>query len=221
MDKPHKTLEKYAQPVFSGVTPEPSALRRTVYRFSALGLMAASTLWPAGAVQAQPTLTAAEAAAEDQRPELKDLLPQNRLVGKTRLTVWGFQVYDARLWAPPGVKADQLANQPFALELLYLRDFSNTDIAARSLTEMRRSASISEEQARTWTAEMLRVIPDVKKGDRIMGVSRPGNGALFIVNGKASGEIRDAEFARLFFGIWLSAKTSEPQMRNALLAGVM
>lgn len=158
-------------------------------------------------------------AAEDLRPELQDLLPGNRLIGKTRLTVWGFQVYDARLWATSTFRADRLASQPFALELSYLRDFTNIDIAERSLQEMRRSASISEEQAKSWTTEMLRVVPNVKKGDRIMGLHRPGESAAFFVNGKANGEIRDAEFARLFFGIWLSPKTSEPQMRSALLAG--
>jgi hypothetical protein len=31
------------------------------------------------------------------------------------------------------------------------------------------------------------------------------------------GDIRDAEFARLFFGIWLSPRSSEPAMRQALL----
>ena len=111
-----------------------------------------------------------------------------------------------------------MPSQSFALELAYLRDFANTDVAKRSILEMRRSAEISEAQAKAWTSEMLRVIPDVKKGDRIMGVNRPGVGALFLVNGKPSGEIRDTEFARLFFGIWLSPKTSEPKLRSALLA---
>ena len=173
--------------------------------------------------QTTPASPAAQAAVQlassDARPELRDLLPQQRLVGKTRLTVWGFQVYDARLWAAPGVTAEQLPSQPFALELAYLRDFDNTDIAARSLVEMRRSASISPAQAEAWTTAMLRVFPNIKKGDRIMGVNQPGIGALFLFNGKPAGEIRDTEFAHLFFGIWLSDKTSEPQMRDALLAG--
>jgi len=179
----------------------------------------------AGLAQAQTTPpplatpTIAPLAAADVRPELKDLLPQQVLVGKTRLTVWGFQVYDAKLWAPPGVTAGQLPSQPFALELAYLRDFDNADIAARSLVEMRRSASISPAQAEAWTAAMLRVFPMVKKGDRLTGVNQPGAGALFLFNGKPAGEIRDTEFARLFFGIWLSDKTSEPRMREALLAG--
>ena len=176
---------------------------------------------PAARAEAQEASSEIAMTAEDLRPELKELLPQSRLMGKSRLTVWGFEVYDARLWAQPGFKADSLPSQSFALELAYLRDFANGDVAERSIKEMRRSASISEAQAKAWVAEMLRVIPNVKKGDRVMGIHRPGAGALFMVNGKPSGEIRDAEFARLFFGIWLSPKTSEPKLRSALLGGAV
>ena len=164
-------------------------------------------------------ISAAPAPAEDARPELTGVLPQSRLVGKTRLTVWGFQVYDAKLWVQAGFKPEGFGTQPFALELAYLRDFASKDIAERSITEMRRSATVSDEQAAAWITQMQRVIPNIKKGDRIMGVHRPGTGATFLVNGKAAGDIRDAEFARLFFGIWLSTKTSEPKMRSALIAG--
>ncbi len=66
---------------------------------------------------------------------------------------------------------------------------------------------------------MTRVLPDVKKGDRVMGIHRPGVGAAFWVNSKATGEVRDAAFAKLFFGIWLAPATSEPALRSALLAG--
>lgn len=155
--------------------------------------------------------------AEDARAELDAVLPQHRLIGKGRLTVWGFQVYDARLWALPGFKPANLPSQPFALELAYLRGFDNQDIAERSIKEMRRSAGISDAQAKIWIDEMMRVLPAVKEGDRVMGVNRPGEGAQFLMNGKPAGEIRDAEFARLFFGIWLSPKTSEPKLRAALL----
>ena len=155
----------------------------------------------------------------DMRAEVAQALPTAKLVGKARLTVWGFDVYDARLWALPGFGAARYATEPLALELTYLRAFSAADIADRSLQEMRRSVPVSEAQAGQWKAQMLRVIPDVQKGDRILGIHKPGGGASFWVNGKAAGEIPDGEFARLFFGIWLSPKTSEPKMRDALLAG--
>jgi hypothetical protein len=173
----------------------------------------------AGAVLAQGGAPSAEEASVAVRPELKEALPQSQLVGKARLTIWGFEVYDARLWAPAGFAADSFASWPLALELAYLRDFAAKDVAERSLKEMRRSQAISEAQAARWRAELLRVIPNVSRGDRILGLHRPGVGAAFWVNGKSSGEIRDAEFARLFFGIWLSPQTSEPKLRAALLAG--
>lgn len=180
----------------------------------------AGLLCAAGAALAQAADPTSEgAAAPDARPELSQALPYARLVGTARLTVWGFQIYDAHLWAPAGFAAGRYATSPMALELRYLRNFKALDIAERSLKEMRRSQPISDAQAALWKADMLRVIPDVAKGERILGLYRPGRGAAFWINGKASGEIRDAEFARLFFGIWLSPKTSEPQMRTALLAG--
>jgi hypothetical protein len=161
----------------------------------------------------------AQAADVNQRSEIQEALPQARLVGQGRLTFWGLQVYDARLWANPGFTADGFATQPLALELSYLRGFDNQAVAERSISEMRRSAPISDEQAEKWKAAMTSVLPDVKKGDRVMGIHRPGVGASFWVNGKAAGEVRDAAFAKLFFGIWLAPATSEPALRSALLAG--
>ena len=188
--------------------------RRLLATLGALVLAsAASGLSRAQSVPGAPPVAASTMVA----PELKDALPQARLLGQTRLSVWGFKIYDARLWGLPGFNAQGYASQPVALELAYLRDFAASDIAERSLKEMGRSASVSAAQARQWTADMLRVFPNVKAGDRIMGVHRPGAGASFWVNGQRGGEIADAEFARLFFGIWLSPQTSEPAMRAALL----
>ena len=117
------------------------------------GLLIAALGYPAVA-QTTPN-------TDDARLELDALLPQHRLIGKGRLTMWGFQVYDARLWALPGFRSDNLPAHPFALELAYLRDFGSIDTAERSIKEMRRSASINDEKANTWMTAMQRVIPDI------------------------------------------------------------
>ncbi len=156
--------------------------------------------------------------------EVRAALPDAVAVGTSRLRVWGFQVYDATLWAAPGFQPSAYAKQSFALELRYLRDFSSADIARRSIDEMRRSASIDEAQSQRWQAAMRGVFPDVKAGDRITGIYRapsadaPVASASFVYNGQPTGQIRDGDFAPLFFGIWLSPKTSEPAMRQELLA---
>lgn len=174
----------------------------------------------AGAAAPAAAQTGTETTAGSARPaELLEALPQGRLLGGGRLRVFGFQVYDARLWAGPGFRADSFASQALALELSYLRAFEGQAIAERSITEMRRAAPVSDDLAGQWLAALRGVLPDVKKGDRIMGVHRPGVGAAFWMNGQPLGEIRDAAFAQRFFGIWLAPGTSEPGLRNALLAG--
>jgi hypothetical protein len=145
-------------------------------------------------------------------------VPQARVVGSTRLKVWGFDIYDAQLWAAPGFQAARYADSPLALELTYLRDFARADIARRSLAEMRRSAPISDAQATAWQQKLEAAFPDVRKGDRILGIYLPQTRtARFLTNGQPTGEVSDGDFARLFFGIWLSPQTSEPAMRRALL----
>jgi len=181
-------------------------------------LLAGAALAQSSAPPAAPQRIASPAAPVSSRPELS-VLPRARLIGQARLTVWGFDIYDARLWASAPFSAASFAASALALELNYLRNFQAIDIAERSLKEMRRSQPVSDAQAARWTADLLRVIPDVRKGDRITAVHRPGLGMAFWVNGRSSGEVLDADFARLFFGIWLSPDTSEPRMREALLAG--
>jgi hypothetical protein len=138
-------------------------------------------------------------------------------MGGTRLSVWGFQIYDAKLWVASAFRADDYARTGFALNLGYLRAFSGADIAHRSIKEMRTIGSISDAQAAQWLAQMEQLFPDVRSGDHLLGLYSPTGEASFSLNGKPLGSVRDPEFARLFFGIWLSPQTSVPAMRRALL----
>ncbi len=151
------------------------------------------------------------------RPEIRAVLADAKHTGSARLSIWGFEIYQANLWTVAGFSAQDYSQHAFALELEYLRNFSSEAIAKRSIQEMRRVGSFSASQSDQWLAQLRALIPDVQKGDRITGVNQPGVGTRFFVNAKATGEMRDAELARLFFGIWLSPQTSEPQLRQTLL----
>jgi len=146
-------------------------------------------------------------------------LPQAQAAGTARLAVWGFAVYDARLWVAPGFRQSAFDSHALALELTYLRAFTAADIARRSIEEMRRAGSFDAAQAQRWQAALAQLLPDVQPGDRLLGVHDPERGARFFHNGKPLGEIADARFSRLFFAIWLGPATSEPALRQALLAG--
>ena len=79
---------------------------------------------------------------------------------------------------------------------------------------------IPDAQAKVWQQKLEAAFPDVQKNDRILGIYLPQTRtARFLTNGQPTGEVSDGDFARLFFGIWLSPQTSEPAMRKALLAG--
>ena len=164
-----------------------------------------------------PLAARAQAPAVAPPAEVGTELPGPKLVGSGQLRFLGLRVYDARLWqgaAPLG--ADWVA-VPLALELEYARSLDGAKIAERSLTEMRRQGDIAAADGERWLGAMKQIFPDVKAGDRLTGVNVPGMGARFFINGRLKGDIRDPVFARLFFGIWLSAKTSEPSLRDALL----
>ena len=141
-----------------------------------------------------------------------------RLVGQGTMRFLGFEVYRARLWAQPGFDADQYSAHPLALELTYQRNFTAEAIAKRSIEEMRRVGSFTPQQATRWQQALQAALPDVKPGDRLLGLYQPGAGAVFKMGGRVVGEVPDAEFSRLFFGIWLSPQTSEPGLRQELIA---
>lgn len=158
-------------------------------------------------------------AADGVPPEVRAALPGARLHGQGRLRFFGIVVYDARLWSPVRLDAASVLDNALALDLRYARRFSAAQIADRSLAEMRRSGPIAPADETRWLDTMRRLFPDVQTGDRLTAVLRPGEGARFFHNSRPLGEVADAGFAARFFAIWLGPQTSEPTLRNALLAG--
>ena len=150
-------------------------------------------------------------------PELAGELPGARLLGTGSLRYLGLLIYDIRLWVPGTEALREPGAAPLALELEYARSLGGRAMAERSLKEMQGIDTVATAQGERWLAQMQQIFPDVKAGDRLTGVQRPGETARFFVNGQVSGEVRDAEFTRLFFGIWLSPRTSQPKLREALL----
>ena len=170
------------------------------------------------ALVAAASLSCLHTQAEALPQELRSTLPGATLSGRARMTFWGFDVYQATLWVAPGFVDSAFEQSTFALELHYLRDFKGADIDRSSIVEMQRQTPMTLAQESAWEGQMRALFPDVKAGDRITGVHQPTTGAVFWSNGRLLGEVRDLAFARQFFGIWLSAQTSEPPLRRALLA---
>lgn len=135
------------------------------------------------------------------------------MVGEARYTYLLFDVYDAKLFAPKGIWSFE---EPFALELTYLRNLNGQKIAVRSAKEIRDQGFENELLLAGWYSQMKDIFPDVSNGSVITGVYLPNDETLFYHDGKLIGRVQDPKFGQRFFGIWLSDKTSEPEFKNKL-----
>lgn len=142
--------------------------------------------------------------------------PNMKAVGEGRLTYMFWEAYDAKLYAPQGVWDE---GKPFALTLHYLRDLEGADIADRSIKEMRKIGFNDEAKLNEWNDRMKVIFPDVKNGSVLTGVFALGKPTRFYDGNKELGVIEDPAFGTWFSGIWLSEKTSEPELRDTLLGG--
>ena len=138
----------------------------------------------------------------------------NKVVGKTHLEVFFFNIYDAEL-----LNSDGKFNfeKPFLLKIKYLRNFSGENIASRTITEMKKQ---HHEDVRKHKKEYLEIfdklIPDVKKGDVLYGyMDENGYGYLYSKN-KFIGQIPTKKLSKYFFQIWLGDNHSMSKMTKEL-----
>lgn len=169
-------------------------------------------LWPlvpasAGAQGADP--------ASRPPPALPGIVWRRR--GSGVLRRFGFRVYRATLWA--GSDAAPLA-PPYALALDYALSLRGADLARVSGEEMQR-LGVEAAQAERWATQLRQLFPDVRSGERIVGVHLADGARFFHQRPEAPardlGFVADADFARAFFAIWLDPRSSAAEMRAALL----
>lgn len=162
-------------------------------------------------------LAAAMAAAQGVVPlpaALVAELPALKPLGDGRLRWFGLHVYDSSLWVPGESWSFE---RPFALDIRYAMSIKGRDLTERSLVEMKRLGYTDAQKLGRWESAMDRVFPDIRPGDRLVGVSVPGKEARFYSQDRFLGTVADPEFARAFFSIWLDPATSEPKLRAQML----
>ena len=167
-------------------------------------LVLAAVLLASAPAHASPPLPVALAAE----------MPMLRPLGEGRLRWFGLHVYDSSLWVPGEAWSPEVV---FALDIRYAMSIKGRDLTRRSLEEMRKLGFSDPARLKRWEEAMDRVFPDIRPGDRLVGVSIPGREARFYSQERLLGTVPDAEFARAFFAIWLDEKTSEPGLRARML----
>jgi len=138
---------------------------------------------------------------------------QFSVVGTGQLTWWGMTVYDATLYAPEG---SYRPDHPHAIKITYQFEFSREQLARTSLEEIERLVGRRLERAAVLEA-LKGVFRDVAKGEHIMGIHYPGQGAEFYSDDVLLGRIEDTALAAAFFSIWLDPATRQPDLRAQML----
>lgn len=140
--------------------------------------------------------------------------------GVSQLTVgYIFKVYVAAFYQAPGSgPADVLADAPRHLEIEYLRNLSKDDFTGAAedmLAKQHDPATI--ESIRSGINQINALYQDVKTGDRYALTYLPGQGTELLYNGQSKGIIPGADFARIYFTIWLGAKHPYQDFRDRLV----
>jgi hypothetical protein len=145
-------------------------------------------------------------------PDLSAVFPGAKKVGQGKLRWMGFPIYLAELWSTDGTYQ---ADRAFILSLTYFRGISQTQIVNASIEQMQKLGAPVEEHP-DWVEKLATVFQDVGESDNISGVFYPGDHAQFYFNFKPAGKL-DALLADHLAAIWLSPRTTEPSLRQALL----
>ena len=140
--------------------------------------------------------------------------PNLQMVGEARLRFMFWPVYDSRLYSLGGDYRQ--GQRPLRFEIQYLRNVDAKDLVARTRDEWERQQPLSMIE-QTWLQELLRLWPDVAENDVLAMVIDEQGGSTFLLNGWSLGTIGDPAFGERFLGIWLSPKTSQPELRRSLL----
>ncbi|MEY4932026.1 MAG: hypothetical protein RLZZ403_346 [Pseudomonadota bacterium] len=195
------------------MSPAPSE-RTASSRTRGLHARVAAMLVSVAALWLSSGLPASAAATTDLPPVIRkdgfELAP----VGGDELSLFGFRVYHASLWAPSGRYHPE---QPTAFTLHYRRGFTKQRLVEITQTAWAKAGIGTETQRNTWANRLLAIWHDVAKGDILAAVVVPGRETRFYNAAGLLGRIEDKEFGPAYLGIWLGENTLLPDLRTSLL----
>ena len=161
------------------------------------------------------SLPAFAAAAPGKPPEVNTYVKAEAPYGQGTLHKLFMKIYESSLWTDA---RNWSMNSTFALCIRYEMNFTTKELVDRTFDEMKREGPVSAEERQTYGAKLAQLYHDVHPGDIITAVFLPKKGAVFYYNGKEQGTLANVAFAKRFFNIWLGPTSSEPALRDSLIA---
>lgn len=147
---------------------------------------------------------------ESSHPLAKHI-PNYFLLGQGTFKKFGFEIYKAHLYADNVTSPDR-----FALNLQYSRAIRKEALLKATIEQLEH-LGYPLSKTEYWKMQLDKIYPNINKGDQLTAIYQPNNGTVFLLDDQIIGKVPGTEFAEAFFGIWLSPKTSVPELRTSLL----
>ena len=147
-------------------------------------------------------------------PTVVAIAPGIHPLGKGRHSWFGVHMYDATLWV---VGATWSFDEPHAIELEAGRSIASASLTSAAIDEMRGLNVGTAAERDRWTAELARVMPPIRKGDRLVVFTVPVGKTMVYFNDAEYGEIDDPSFGQALFKIWLDPHSRNQPLRRKLL----
>lgn len=136
-------------------------------------------------------------------------------VGNAKFTFLFWDIYHSTLYTKSGSYIPENPPAELIFEIEYLKDITAADLLERTI-EQWQHLGFSKAQYNQFIPKLKAIWPDIYSGDKL-ALSVQNNKSMFYFNDVQVGVIEQAEFSQLFLAIWLSKKTSEPELRAELL----
>ncbi|WP_051221735.1 chalcone isomerase family protein [Neptunomonas japonica] len=144
-------------------------------------------------------------------------LPQNwQRIGEADLSILWFDVYNAELLSADGRYLG--VSNPLILKLNYRRNISQRDLLDETQKQIEKFTHT--EQVDVWLTKLSQMWPSIKKGDQLAFWVDQKNTGHFFFNDNWIGSLEDPAFSRAFIQIWLSDKSSYPDLAKKLRGSV-
>lgn len=157
-------------------------------------------------------------------------MPDKITVGSKQLTLNGMgvreatflkvDVYVAGLYVQtPTSNPSTLINtdEPKLLMLKFVRDVERKDIVDAWNQGFKGNATVPLAKLKPHIDQLNAWMPEFKRGDTLAFVYLPGEGVAVEVNNVRKGVIKDPDFARSLFSIWLGPNPPTADLKRGLL----